>query len=65
MSTFDGKLQFKKRVTTVSLTAAQRAEFDQMKERLHILTDGALIKRALADLSHEVLDLDRGDGDRP
>jgi hypothetical protein len=55
VSAFDEKPPFKKRVITVSLTAEQQAEFNAMKERLHVVTDGALIKRALADLSHEVL----------
>lgn len=54
MSTFDERPPFKKRIVTASLTEEQRAEFDQMKARLNLTSDGALIKRALADLSHSL-----------
>jgi hypothetical protein len=55
VSTFDEKPPFKKRIVSASLTEEQRREFDQMKTRLRIGSDGALIKRALADLSRAVL----------
>ncbi|MGN7969003.1 hypothetical protein [Microbacterium sp. 22296] len=55
MSTFDEREPFKKRVVTASLTGEQRQEFDQIKTALGITSDGALIKRALADLSRTVL----------
>lgn len=61
MSTFDEREPFKKRIVTASITKEQRDEFDRLKDRLHIVTDGALIKRALADLSHQVL-ADTGEG---
>lgn len=61
MSAFEERPPFKKRVITASLTEEQRREFDRMKERLHVVTDGALIKRALADLSH-ALATDRTNG---
>lgn len=64
MSAFDEKPPWKKRVVTASLTEQQRAEFDQMKKRLHIVTDGALIKRALADLSHSLLAADEQEAGR-
>lgn len=53
MSAFDEREPFKKRIVSASLTAEQRAEFDRMKEKLHVVTDGALIKHALAALSHQ------------
>lgn len=53
MSAFDEKEPFKKRIVSASLTAEQRAEFDRMKEKLHVVTDGALIKHALSALSHQ------------
>ena len=55
MSAFDEREPFKKRVVTASLTVQQRAEFDRMKAALHVVTDGALIKMALSDLSHKTL----------
>ncbi len=54
VSSFDDREPFKKRVVTVSITASQRAEFDRMKEAAHVVTDGALIKVALSDLSHKL-----------
>jgi hypothetical protein len=56
MSAFDEKTPFKKRIVSASLTAEQREEFDRMKERLHVVTDGALVKRALATLSHQTFE---------
>jgi hypothetical protein len=53
VSAFDEKEPFKKRIVSASLTAEQRAEFDELKERLHVVTDGALIKHALSALSHQ------------
>ena len=55
MSAFDDREPYKKRVTTVSLTAEQRKEFDLLKGALGLKTDGALIKLALSRLSHEAL----------
>ena len=55
MSAFDEREPFKKRIVSASLTVEQRAEFDAMKLALGIATDGALIKRALADLSRATL----------
>ncbi len=55
VSAFDEREPFKKRIVSASLTAEQRAEFDAMKARLSITSDGALIKRALADLSRAIL----------
>jgi len=55
MSAFDEREPYKKRVTTVSLTAEQRVEFNKLKDALHVVTDGALIKIALSDLSHKTL----------
>ena len=51
MSEFDERKTFKKRVITASITAKQRVEFDLIKRALGITSDGALIKKALADLS--------------
>lgn len=51
MTAFDEKAPFKKRIVSASLTAEQRAEFDQLKRKLGIDQDGALIKKALAELS--------------
>ena len=51
MSAFDEKPQFKKRIVSASLTPEQREEFDALKARLGIRSDGGLIKRALAELS--------------
>ena len=54
MSEFDEREVFKKRVVTASLTASQRDEFDRMKAAARVVTDGALIKLALGDLSHKL-----------
>jgi DNA-binding MarR family transcriptional regulator len=58
MSAFEERPPFKKRIVSASLTEEQRHEFDAMKAKLHIETDGALIKRALADLSHATLEVE-------
>jgi len=55
MTAFDEKPPFKKRIVSASLTAEQRAEFDALKRALGIDQDGALIKKALADLSRTTL----------
>lgn len=40
----------KKRIITASITAEQRAAFDKLKQATGIETDGALIKKALAEM---------------
>ena len=55
MSAFDERAPFKKRVVAVSLTEAQREEFDRLKAALDLKSDGAVVKRALASLSRDVL----------
>jgi len=54
MSSFDEKPAFKKFIVTASLTAEQREEFDALKEIFNLKTDGALVKRGLAELAHAV-----------
>lgn len=53
VSAFDEREPHKKRIISASITAEQRAEFDRLKAALNVVTDGALIKRALSDLSHK------------
>lgn len=60
MSAFDERPDFKKRVITVSVTAEQADEFKRLKaaiedEQSRSLSDGAIIKRALKELSVKVL----------
>jgi DNA-binding MarR family transcriptional regulator len=55
MSAFDEKPPFKKRVVTVSLTQAQQEEFDALKAKLELQSDGGLIKLALLELSRKHL----------
>lgn len=40
----------KKRIISASLTADQREAFDQLKDRTHTVTDGAMIKKALSEM---------------
>ena len=54
MSEFEYREVFKKRVVTASLTKYQRDEFDRMKAAARVVTDGALVKLALSDLSHKL-----------
>ncbi|WP_136643872.1 hypothetical protein [Subtercola vilae] len=51
---FTEREPFKKRITSVSLTAEQRAAFDLLKERTHTVTDGAMIKKALERMVDDV-----------
>ena len=44
---FSEREPFKKRVITVSLTREQDAAFERLKDRRHVVTDGAMIKIAL------------------
>lgn len=44
----------KKRIITASITAEQRRAFDALKDRTHTVSDGAMIKRALAEMIERI-----------